>query len=106
MDSIRNDLSERELSEEEAHDRVQWRRLIRHIDPHIKVRKYTWEEEYSINNYPSIKVPLSIEYWLSRFVVRNATAAPCSGECVIDDSQSWKYIVTWAEVAGRSRLTS
>ena len=28
-----NDLSERELSEEEAQDCVQWRRLIRNIDP-------------------------------------------------------------------------
>ena len=33
LDSIRNDLSERELAGEEAHDRVQWRRLIRNIDP-------------------------------------------------------------------------
>ena len=33
LDSIKNDLSERELSGEDAQDRVQWRRLIRHIDP-------------------------------------------------------------------------
>ena len=32
LDSIRNDLSERELSGEEAQDRVKWRRLIRIID--------------------------------------------------------------------------
>ena len=32
-DSIRNDLSERGLSEEDAQDRPRWRRLIRHIDP-------------------------------------------------------------------------
>ncbi len=33
LDSIRNDLSERGLSEEDAPDRPRWRRLIRHIDP-------------------------------------------------------------------------
>ena len=33
LDSIRSDLSERELSGEEAQDRDQWRRLIRNIDP-------------------------------------------------------------------------
>ena len=33
LDNIKNDLSEKELSEEEAQDRVKWRRLIRHIDP-------------------------------------------------------------------------
>ena len=33
LDSIRNDLSERGLSEEDAQDRPRWRRLIRHIDP-------------------------------------------------------------------------
>ena len=33
FDNIKNDLSERELSGEEAQDRVQWRRLIRNIDP-------------------------------------------------------------------------
>ena len=33
LDSIKNDWSERELSEEEAQDRVKWRHLIRHIDP-------------------------------------------------------------------------
>ena len=33
LDSIRNDLSERGLSEEDAHDRPRWRRLTRHIDP-------------------------------------------------------------------------
>ena len=32
LDSIRNDLSERGLSEEDAQDRPRWRRLIRHID--------------------------------------------------------------------------
>ena len=39
LDSIRNDLSERGLSEEDAQDRPRWRRLTRHIDPHIKVGK-------------------------------------------------------------------
>ena len=38
LDNIKNGLSERELSGEEAQDRVQWRRLIRHIAPH-KSRK-------------------------------------------------------------------
>ena len=33
LDNIKNDLSERELSGEEAQDRVQWRHLIRNIDP-------------------------------------------------------------------------
>ena len=33
LDNIRNDLSERELSGEEAQDRVLWRHLIRNIDP-------------------------------------------------------------------------
>ena len=33
MDTIGNDLSEKELSREYAKDRAKWRRLIRHIDP-------------------------------------------------------------------------
>ena len=33
LDSIRNDLSERELSREGTQDRAKWRRLIRQIDP-------------------------------------------------------------------------
>ena len=33
LDNTRNDLSERELSGEEAQARVQWRRLTRIIDP-------------------------------------------------------------------------
>ena len=37
LDSIRNDLSERELSREDAQDRAKWRRFIRYID--IKVGK-------------------------------------------------------------------
>ena len=36
MENIKNDLSERELSGEGAKDRVQWRGLIRNIDPTIK----------------------------------------------------------------------
>ena len=39
LDSIRNDLSERELAGEDAQDRAKWRRLIRHIDP-----TYKWEK--------------------------------------------------------------
>ena len=33
LDSIRNDLSEKGLSGEDAQDRPRWRRLTRHIDP-------------------------------------------------------------------------
>ena len=33
LDSIGNDLSERELSREDAQCRARWRHLIRHIDP-------------------------------------------------------------------------
>ena len=33
LDNIKTDVSERELLEEEAQDRVQWRRFIRNIDP-------------------------------------------------------------------------
>ena len=33
MDSIRNDLSEKELSREDTQDRAKWRSLIRNIDP-------------------------------------------------------------------------
>ena len=33
LDSIRNDLSEGELSREDTQDRAKWRRLVRHIDP-------------------------------------------------------------------------
>ena len=33
LDSIRNELSQRELSCEDAQDRAKWRRLIGHIDP-------------------------------------------------------------------------
>ena len=33
QDSIRNDLSERELSQEEEQDRAKWRRLMRNVDP-------------------------------------------------------------------------
>ncbi len=33
LDSIRNDLSERELSGEDAQDWVKWRCLTRNIDP-------------------------------------------------------------------------
>ena len=33
LDNTRNDLSERELSGEDAQDLAKWKRLIRHIDP-------------------------------------------------------------------------
>ena len=47
MDSIRNDLSERELSGKEAQDRAKWRRLIpgQTHRPHVKVGKDAEEEE-------------------------------------------------------------
>ena len=45
--NIKNDLSERELSGEEAQDRVQWRCLIRKHRPHIIVGKDAEEEEVS-----------------------------------------------------------
>ena len=45
LDNIRNDLSEKELSREEAQDRVKWRRLIRNIDP-----TYKWERMRKKNN--------------------------------------------------------
>ena len=44
LDNIKNDLSERELSGEEAQHRVQWRRLETH-QPHIEVGKDAKEEE-------------------------------------------------------------
>ena len=33
LDNIKNDLSERELSGEDAQEGAKWRRIIRHIDP-------------------------------------------------------------------------
>ena len=46
LNSIRNDLSERELSEEDAQDRPRWRRLtIKTHRPHIQVGKDAEEEE-------------------------------------------------------------
>ena len=33
LDNIKNDLSERDLSGEDAQYRDKWRRLVRHIDP-------------------------------------------------------------------------
>ena len=39
LDSIRNDLSERELSRKDAQDRSKWRHLKRHIDPASKREK-------------------------------------------------------------------
>ena len=48
LDNIKNDWSEREKSGEEAQDRVQRRRLIRNIDPHIQGGKDAEEEEVCI----------------------------------------------------------
>ena len=45
LDSFWNDLSERELSGEDAQVRAKWRRLTRHIDPHIKVGKRCGRKE-------------------------------------------------------------
>ena len=39
LDSIRKDLSERGLSEEDAKYRPRWRRITRHIDPTKKWEK-------------------------------------------------------------------
>ena len=47
LDSIRNDLSERELPGEEAQDRVKWRCLIRKSTPH-KSGKGCEEEDSSV----------------------------------------------------------
>ena len=44
LDNIKNDWSEREMSEEEAQYRNKWRRLIK-IRPSIKVRKDAEEED-------------------------------------------------------------
>ena len=38
LDNTRNDLSERELSGDEAQCRVNWKRLIRNIDPTYNVK--------------------------------------------------------------------
>ena len=47
LDSIRNDLSERELSTEDTQDRTKWRRVLYKTHrPHIKVGKDPEEEEY------------------------------------------------------------
>ena len=53
LDSIRNDLLERELSGEEAQDRVKCRRCLkRNIDSHIKLEfKDTEEEEERLSIY-------------------------------------------------------
>ena len=57
MDNIRNDLSERELSAEEAQDLVQWRHLLRNIDPtFIKVVKDAEEED------PTLPVPILVSW--------------------------------------------
>ena len=45
LDNINNDLSERELSGEEAKEEVQWRRFISNVDPHVKVGMDAKEEE-------------------------------------------------------------
>ena len=51
LDNIKNDLSERELSGEDAQDRAKWRRLIRHIDP-----TYKWEKMRKMKNRRHISV--------------------------------------------------
>ena len=56
LDNIRNDLSERELSGEEAQGRVKWRRLIRNIDHHIKSGKDV-DEEGSYSRTPILRPP-------------------------------------------------
>ena len=52
LDSIRNDLSERELAGEDGQDRAKWRRLIiKTRRPHIKVGKDAEEECLVICTY-------------------------------------------------------
>ena len=51
LDNIKNDLSERELSGEEAQDRVQWRHLIRNIDPTEVLKDAEEEEKKKISVY-------------------------------------------------------
>ena len=47
LHNITNDLSERELSGEEAKDRAKWKRLARNID-HTKMGKDAEEEDYNV----------------------------------------------------------
>ena len=37
MDNVREDMRNKQLSEDEVHDRAGWRRTVRNIDPHIEV---------------------------------------------------------------------
>ena len=57
LDNIRNDLSERELSGEEAQDRVQWRRLIRNIDATLKRERMRKKKKKKIASYCSHRDP-------------------------------------------------
>ena len=52
LDSIRNHLSERGLSEEDAQDRPRWRRLTRHIEPTKKWEKM--KKKKKIKDYVKI----------------------------------------------------
>ena len=63
LDNIRNDLSERELSREDAQDRAKWMRLIRHIDPHTKVGKDAEDEEmcFLFISFPSFLLYVTVE---------------------------------------------
>ena len=56
LENIRNDLSDRKLSWEEAPCRVKWRRLIINIDLHINMGKDTEEENnmYMAEHVPSM----------------------------------------------------
>ena len=45
LDSIKNDLSKRELSDEDAQNWAKWRHLKRHIDPHKSGENEEEEEE-------------------------------------------------------------
>ena len=54
MDNIRNDLSERGLSGEDAQDRVNWRKSHKKRRCHIKVGKDAEEEEMDIPLTPHL----------------------------------------------------
>ena len=61
MDNTRNDLSERDLSGEEAQDRVQWRRLMRSKHrPHIKVGKMRKKKKASLLKACRAAIPILI----------------------------------------------
>ena len=59
LDSIRNDLSQRELSGEEAQDLVIWRRLIRITDP-----TYKWDKSCQVDHVKLFESVTSLDLLL------------------------------------------